>query len=47
MYKYVVQLVAAGLLFTVTTIVAWYEGSAIIEKSVQWAYLHRLLTFLI
>ncbi|WP_332651422.1 YjdJ family protein [Lysinibacillus sp. 54212] len=38
MYKYIVQLIVASILFVFSMLVAWYEGSAIIEHSYEWKY---------
>lgn len=36
MFKYIIQLVISGFLFSFSTLAAWYEGSAIIENSLEW-----------
>ena len=38
MFKYVLQLMIGFLVFMFSTIIAWYEGSAIIENSFDWKY---------
>lgn len=38
MFKYVLQLMIGFLFFVFSTIIAWYEGSAIIENSFDWKY---------
>lgn len=38
MFKYVFQLMVGFLFFMFSTIIAWYEGSAIIENSLEWKY---------
>lgn len=38
MFKYVLQIIAGILAFIVSTFIAWYEGSAIIENTLEWKY---------
>lgn len=38
MYKYIIQFIISGFVFIFSTIVAWYEGSGIIDHSIQWKY---------
>ena len=38
MFKYVVQIIIGMLVLTGSTIVAWYEGSTIIDKPWEWRY---------
>lgn len=38
MYKYIFQIITSGFLFLFFMIIAWYEGSEIIENSIQWEY---------
>ncbi|WP_404824773.1 YjdJ family protein [Oceanihabitans sediminis] len=38
MYKYVLQLIVGIFTLVVSTFIAWYEGSAITYKSLEWGY---------
>ncbi|MCM3721530.1 YjdJ family protein [Solibacillus isronensis] len=38
MFKYVLQIIAGILTLVVSTFIAWYEGSAIIENTLEWKY---------
>ncbi|MCZ8538647.1 YjdJ family protein [Paenisporosarcina quisquiliarum] len=38
MFKYVLQLIVGIFTLVVSTFIAWYEGSAITYKSLEWGY---------
>ncbi|MDN4492815.1 YjdJ family protein [Ureibacillus aquaedulcis] len=38
MFKYVLQLLIGIFIFVVTSFIAWYEGSAITENTLEWRY---------
>ena len=38
LFKYMLQLIIGIFMLVVSTFIAWYEGSAIIEKSLEWKY---------
>ncbi|MFF5994934.1 DUF4306 domain-containing protein [Lysinibacillus sp. KU-BSD001] len=38
MFKYVVQILIGNFIFWVSVFVSWYEGSSIIENSLEWHY---------
>ncbi|MER2154015.1 MAG: YjdJ family protein [Solibacillus sp.] len=38
MFKYVLQIIAGILTLVVSTFIAWYEGSAIIENTLEWKH---------
>lgn len=38
MFKYILQLMISGVVLLFSTVAAWYEGSAIIENSLEWEY---------
>jgi len=38
MFKYILQLSIETFTLAISTIIAWYEGSAIIEKPFEWKY---------
>lgn len=38
MFKYFLQLMIGGMVLLFSTVAAWYEGSAIIEHSLEWDY---------
>ena len=38
MFKYILQLIIGTFTLAIFTLIAWYEGSAIIEKSFEWKY---------
>ncbi|MFJ8063878.1 YjdJ family protein [Psychrobacillus sp. NPDC096426] len=38
MFKYVLQIIVGIFTLVVSTFIAWYEGSAIIENSLEWKY---------
>ena len=38
MFKYVLQIIAGTLTLVVSTFIAWYEGSAIIENTLGWKH---------
>lgn len=38
MFKYMLQLIIGFFTLAISTFIAWYEGSAIIEKSWEWKY---------
>ncbi|MFJ3387094.1 MULTISPECIES: YjdJ family protein [unclassified Lysinibacillus] len=38
MFKYILQLIIGILILAESTFIAWYEGSAIIENSLEWKY---------
>ncbi|WP_036188481.1 DUF4306 domain-containing protein [Ureibacillus manganicus] len=38
MFKYILQFLIGGVVLLFSTLAAWYEGSAIIEKSLEWNY---------
>lgn len=38
MFKYVMQIIVGILTFIISTFIAWYEGSAIIEKPFEWKH---------
>ena len=38
MFKYVLQLIVGTFTLVVSTFIAWYEGSAITYKSLEWGY---------
>ena len=38
MFKYILQLIIGILSLTISTLIAWYEGSAIIEEPFEWKY---------
>lgn len=38
MFKYMLQLIIGFFILVISTFVAWYEGSAIIENSWEWKY---------
>ena len=38
LFKYMLQLIIGIFMLAVSTFIAWYEGSAIIEKSLEWKY---------
>ena len=38
MFKYVFQILVGILTLVVSTFIAWYEGSAIINNSIEWKY---------
>ena len=38
MFKYMLQLIIGTFTLTISTLITWYEGSAIIEKPFEWKY---------
>lgn len=38
MVKYILQLIIGIFILAVSTFIAWYEGSAIIDNSLEWKY---------
>ena len=38
MFRYISQLIIGSFILAVSTFIAWYEGSAIIENSFEWKY---------
>jgi len=38
LFKYMLQLIIGIFILAVSTFIAWYEGSAIIENSLEWKY---------
>lgn len=38
LFKYMLQLIIGIFILAVSTIIAWYEGSTIIENSLEWKY---------
>lgn len=38
MYKYFIQFIISGFVFIFSTLVAWYEGSGIMDHSIEWKY---------
>lgn len=38
MFKYILQLIIGILTLTISTFIAWYEGSAIIDNPFEWNY---------
>lgn len=38
MFKYILQLIIGFFILAISTFLAWYEGSAIIENSWEWKY---------
>ena len=46
MFKYILQLLIGGFVFLFSSLAAWYEGSGIIENSLEWKYSTPISTFL-
>ncbi|SOC39830.1 DUF4306 domain-containing protein [Ureibacillus acetophenoni] len=38
MFKYLLQIMISGVVLLFSTVAAWYEGSAIVENSLEWDY---------
>lgn len=38
MFKYVIQLIIGSLILLMSTAISWYEGSGIIENSLEWKH---------